>query len=440
MPTPKVNWVEGEYFTPADANIVGQAIVDLQNEFATVESVLQFRGTWNATTNTPALVNGTGTAGHAYLVTTAGTALGKTFVVGDYVVYSGTIWDRATSTASEVTSTGVVTGSRLVSTVATGTAPLTVTSTTVVPNLNASLLNGTGQTILGTASTIATRDANANLVARGFIPGFATTPTATGTTTLTIASNPIQEFTGTQAQTVVLPTASVVAGQNYRVINNSSGVVTVQSSSLATITAVSAGTEVAYTCLVNTPTLPAHWEEHYCVGPTSVQAISGKTTIGATGAITGSNFVSTVATGTAPLTVASTTNVANLNASTLTAYGPSVTSQVNTVGVRDGSGRLFAHSFVPLFTTQPTAAATTTLAAGSSAIQEFTGTSTQTCVLATTTVAAGQQFTIINNSSGAVTVQSSALAAIGAALTVGTSATFTALVATPTTAAHWHRK
>ena len=90
-------------------------------------------------------------------------------------------------------SAGTVTASRLVSNVAQGTAPLTVTSQTQVANLNASLLKG--YDVVGTASvnTIAWRDANANLTARGFIPGFTTTATAAGTTTLTIGSNPIQE-------------------------------------------------------------------------------------------------------------------------------------------------------------------------------------------------------------------------------------------------------
>lgn len=43
---------------------------------------------------------------------------------------------------ANVTSSGWLSGNRLISTVATGTAPLQVTSTTVVPNLNASLLGG----------------------------------------------------------------------------------------------------------------------------------------------------------------------------------------------------------------------------------------------------------------------------------------------------------
>jgi hypothetical protein len=55
--------------------------------------------------------------------------------------------------SGDVTAAGVVTGKTLVSTVTQGTAPLTVTSTTVVPNLNASLLNGP-------AGTYATLGAN----------------------------------------------------------------------------------------------------------------------------------------------------------------------------------------------------------------------------------------------------------------------------------------
>lgn len=44
--------------------------------------------------------------------------------------------------ATDWSISGVITGTRLVSTIATGTAPLAVTSTTVVPNLNVSSLGG----------------------------------------------------------------------------------------------------------------------------------------------------------------------------------------------------------------------------------------------------------------------------------------------------------
>lgn len=55
-------------------------------------------GNWNAATNSPGLVDGTGTAGVFYHVTVAGTRdLGSgaiTFVVGDSVVYTGAVWER----------------------------------------------------------------------------------------------------------------------------------------------------------------------------------------------------------------------------------------------------------------------------------------------------------------------------------------------------------
>lgn len=56
---------------------------------------------------------------------------GLTVTAGNLAVSSGTI-----------TASSTVQGTRLISTVAIGTAPLTVTSTTVVPNLNASFLEG----------------------------------------------------------------------------------------------------------------------------------------------------------------------------------------------------------------------------------------------------------------------------------------------------------
>jgi hypothetical protein len=72
--------------------------------------------------------------------------------------------------SGDVTAAGVVTGKTLVSTVATGTAPLTVVSTTLVSNLNASLLGG--------------------VAASGFLPigGGALTGNLTGTTAAFSAS------------------------------------------------------------------------------------------------------------------------------------------------------------------------------------------------------------------------------------------------------------
>jgi len=70
-------------------------------------SVMEFQGTWNATTNTPTLIDGTGNAGDVYKVTVAGTQdLGSgsiSYGIGDWVMYSGTIWEKSDN-ADEVTS------------------------------------------------------------------------------------------------------------------------------------------------------------------------------------------------------------------------------------------------------------------------------------------------------------------------------------------------
>lgn len=74
-------------------------------------SVMEYKGTWNAATNTPTLANGTGNQGDVYLCSTAGTvnfgAGAITFAVGDQVIYSGTIWQKAGGSTGTVTSVAV---------------------------------------------------------------------------------------------------------------------------------------------------------------------------------------------------------------------------------------------------------------------------------------------------------------------------------------------
>jgi hypothetical protein len=74
-------------------------------------SIMEYKGSWNAATNTPTLVNGTGNAGDVYLCEVAGTvnfgAGPITFAVGDQVIYSGSIWQRASGATGTVTSVAV---------------------------------------------------------------------------------------------------------------------------------------------------------------------------------------------------------------------------------------------------------------------------------------------------------------------------------------------
>lgn len=93
------------------------------------------------------------------------------------------------------------------------------------------------------------------------VDGYATTATAAGTTTLTFASMFQQFFTGATTQTVVMPVASTCyIGWKIRIVNNSSGVVTVQSSGANTIYAVPAGGDVIFTCILASGTTAASWD------------------------------------------------------------------------------------------------------------------------------------------------------------------------------------
>ena len=68
------------------------------------ESAMEYKGTWDASTNTPALADGTGTNGDFYIVSVAGTVnLGTvanprnvTFYINDRIIYDGTLheWER----------------------------------------------------------------------------------------------------------------------------------------------------------------------------------------------------------------------------------------------------------------------------------------------------------------------------------------------------------
>lgn len=73
-------------------------------------SVMEYKGNYDASTNTPTLVDGTGNAGDVYRVNVAGTqdfgSGSLTFGVGDWVVYNGTIWEKSSNSDSVVSVNG----------------------------------------------------------------------------------------------------------------------------------------------------------------------------------------------------------------------------------------------------------------------------------------------------------------------------------------------
>lgn len=144
-----------------------------------------------------------------------------------------------------------------------GVAVFGTSPTIATPVLNGTP-TGTGVASAATASTLALRDANANLSADSFIAGYTTTATAAGTTTLTVNSTELQFFTGATTQTVELPvTSTLVLGQRYTVVNNSSGTVTVNSSGGNLVLAVASGNTGIFTTILTSGTSAASWSSTY---------------------------------------------------------------------------------------------------------------------------------------------------------------------------------
>ena len=113
-------------------------------------SVMEFKGTWNAATNTPYLHNGTGNTGDVYLCNVAGSvdfgAGSIYFAVGDYAVYDGTNWDRASGATGTVTSVAVTESSAALS--ITG-SPITTSGT-----INIGFAGTSAQYVAGDGSLI----------------------------------------------------------------------------------------------------------------------------------------------------------------------------------------------------------------------------------------------------------------------------------------------
>ncbi len=107
----------GNYVPYTERGIAnGVASLDQSGKVPVVQlpsSIMQYLGTWNAATNTPALANGTGSAGDCYIVSIAGSrdfgAGTITFQAGEFCICNGTVW-QATPSGNTVASVNGYTG------------------------------------------------------------------------------------------------------------------------------------------------------------------------------------------------------------------------------------------------------------------------------------------------------------------------------------------
>ena len=286
----------------------------------------------------------------------AAAILAGSFGAGAYVIstslQAATIeLGAATDTTLSRVSAGVIAVEGV--TVDTISAANTLTNKTLTTPVINGTSTGTGVSATPTASILAMWDASVNLSANNMIEGWATTATAAGTTTLAVTDKYQQYFTGSTTQTVKLPTTSVVAGQAWQITNNSTGLVTVQSSGANTILILGASTSAIFTSVVATPTTAANWNFAYAgvnAATGKVATISNTLTLAGTDATT-MTFPSTSAT-------IARTDAANTFTGTQTFSGLVAANTLSVAGTVSGTQAIAAGSTGSSTITLPNATAT----------------------------------------------------------------------------------
>ena len=114
---------------------------------------LNYKGTWNASTNTPTLASGVGTKGDYYVVSVAGsTTLDgiSNWGVGDWAVYNGSVWQRVEGGADLNGVNLSVSGTSTLSNLTASTALALNASKEIASVTN----TGTGDNVLATTPTL----------------------------------------------------------------------------------------------------------------------------------------------------------------------------------------------------------------------------------------------------------------------------------------------
>lgn len=266
---------------------------------------------------TPTSVNGLTITANG--TNTLNIAAGKTLTISNSLTFAGT--DGQTFTFPNGSDTVVTLG-----------ASQTLTNKTLTTPVLNGAPTGTGVATAATASTLALRDANGNLTMVNALEGFTSTATAAGTTTLTVSSNYMQVFTGSTTQTVTLPVATtLVNGQSWLIVNNSTGAVTVQTSGSNSLIVLAGGTSATVTC-VNTAggTGTASWSAiYYGVAVTSAKKLSVSNSLTLAGVdgktLTVNNNLTLAGTDGKTLTVSNSLTLAGTDSTTMTFPSTSAT-------------------------------------------------------------------------------------------------------------------
>lgn len=314
-----------------------------------VSGTVNYKGTWNASTNNPPLSNPpvASTKGDYYVVSTAGTQFSISFAVGDWIISSGTAWEKVDLTdavSSVFGRTGAVVG------VSTDYSAVGLTNTAI----GASSPSTGAFTTLSASTPIGISSGGTNASSAGQalakLNPITTTVTSGTAVTLTNASTPVQVFTGSTAQTVLLPvTSTLETGWTFTIINNSSQNMFVQTSAGTALLTVLANTNAVFRCIATGSTAVTDWEAgltefSLVTGTGAVMLQNSPTLQGALNLVGGttSNAVLATSLTTGTLTIGSTaqTGLTTIGQSTQTStlgLGAGVTASGNTNTINIGA-------------------------------------------------------------------------------------------------------
>ena len=184
------------------------------------------------------------------------TATGSIITAGGVGIAKALYVGTTSNLAGAVTLGGVATFSAqpIFSSLTASTAVATDASKGLVSVTN----TGTGNNVLATSPTISLPTID------NIKMGYTTTATAAGTTTLTVSSNYRQFFTGSTTQTIVLPvTSTLVTGIAFEIENNSTGLLTVNSSGGNLVGTIPSGVCAHAVCIATATTTAADWDWDY---------------------------------------------------------------------------------------------------------------------------------------------------------------------------------
>ena len=428
----------------------------------TAASANGFAGTYSGTALTiSTTVNSPVLAGNGTAISAA-TTTGS----GSTVVLNNTP-TLITPNIGAATGTSLSVSGQLTSTVSTGTAPLVVTSTTQVANLNAATA---GSATTATTATNATNAINVATTTKSdnttYYPAFVgansssnqgvdvgsmtynpSTNTLTATqfagnaSTVTTNANLTGDVTSVGNATT-LSTVNTNTGTFASVTVNGKGLVTAAANLTGDITSSSATTTLATVntnvgSFGSTTSIPSFTVN----GKGLITAAGGNVVVAPAGTLSGTTLNSTVVT--SSLTSVGTIGTGTWAGTTVAInHGGTGVTSVTTAPTAssfagwDANSNLSANNLIESYATTVTAAGTTTLTVSSAYQQYFTGTTTQTVVLpVANTLALGQSFQITNLSTGLVTVQSSGTNTVQIQ-GVGTTV-YTCILTSGTTAASW---